>query len=398
MDTHLIKMAIILGLLSLIGPFSIDMYLPALPIITQDLGTTETITQLSLTVYFLSFGVSQLFFGPASDTFGRKPPMYVGLAIFSLGSLACAIAPTIETLLAARFVQGVGAAGVMAIPRAIIRDEYTGTKATRLMSTVMLVIAISPMLAPLVGSLIMEPFGWRAVFSAILLTAMAAVALSVFALPETLPPEKRTAFDYGLMLQSYGTLVRDKNFMGLTLIGGLGMATFFTFLGSSSFVYMDFFGLNPQQFSLAFATGAIGFFAASQFAANAQAKFGAVNLIRGATFGNASALVLLLLVFMLNLGNLWILITMFLIANAFMGFIMPTAMVLSLEEHGPIAGAAASLGGTIQMLTGAAGMIIGGVVYNGTPIPMLAVMGGAAALAFFLSIVLVRNRAVQPAE
>ncbi|MDX1268509.1 MAG: MFS transporter, partial [Oceanisphaera sp.] len=154
MNIEMIKMALVLGLLSWIGPFAIDMYLPAMPAISDDLGASVSAAQWTLMSFFMAFGICQLFYGPASDVFGRKPPLYFGLGIFGVASIGCAFAPSIEWLIALRFLQGVGAAAVMSIPRAVIRDRYTGTEATRLMSTIMLVIAISPMLAPLMGTAI----------------------------------------------------------------------------------------------------------------------------------------------------------------------------------------------------------------------------------------------------
>lgn len=397
MNRELIKMALILGLMALIGPFSIDMYLPALPKLAEDLGTSEATSQLTLTAYFIAFALAQLFYGPASDMFGRKKPIYAGLTIFVLASLGCAFAPDITWLMAFRFFQGLGAASVMSIPRAIIRDRYTGPEATRLMSTIMLVISVSPMLAPLVGSIITVPFGWRAVFIAVLLATLVSVLLTIFVLPETLPPEERVPFKLSEMLHAFGILLRDANFLGLTFIGGFGMAAFFTFLGSASFVYMDFFGLDPTQFSIAFAAGAAGFFIASQFAANAMRWFGPTNLIRGATLGYAAFMVALLVIFLAGFGNLWVMIIMLVLANIFMGFIMPSSMVLALEEHGHIAGAAASLGGTLQMLTGTIAMAIGSSVYNGSPIPMLVIMAICATGTVILALLLVKNRIVAAA-
>lgn len=397
MDRELLKMALILGLLSTIGPFAIDMYLPALPVIAEDFGAPVSAAQLTLTSYFIAFAIAQLFYGPASDMFGRKAPIYVGLILFAVASIGCALAPSIEILSGLRFMQGLGAAGVMSIPRAIIRDRYTGAKATRLMSTVMLVISVSPMLAPLVGSLIIVPFGWRSVFLAVTAATGFALLLNLFALPETLPRNKRTPFAPGTMFKSFGVLLHDPAYMGLTLIGGLGMAAFFTFLGSSSFVYMDFYGLTPTQFSLAFAANAAGFFAASQFAANLMTWLGPFRLIRGATFGYAVTTLVLLGLFITGMGSLAVMIGMLVFSNIFMGLIMPSAMVLSLEEHGPIAGAAASLGGTLQMFTATAAMILGSVFFDGTPIPMLAIIAACACSGFALALLTVRNRVAQTA-
>lgn len=399
MDRELLKMALVLGLMSTIGPFAIDMYLPALPAIADDFGAPVASAQLTLTAYFIAFAVAQLFYGPASDMFGRKAPIYFGLGLFAVSSILCALAPTIELLSVLRFFQGLGAAGVMSIPRAIIRDRYTGAKATRLMSTVMLVISISPMLAPLVGSLVTVPFGWRAVFWAITIATGIALLLNTVALPETLPKDKRVPFKLSEMLKAYGTLLRDSNYLGLTMIGGLGMASFFTFLGSASFVYMDFYGLTPTQFALAFAANAAGFFIATQFASTLMVRMGATRMIRTSVFAYSAIMISLFVIFIAGLGSFPILVGMLIVGNLFMGFIIPSVMVLSLEEHGPIAGAAASLGGTLQMVLGAACMFTGGLVFNGTPIPMLTIIALCASAALVLALLTVRNRpAAQAAE
>ncbi len=289
--------------MSAVGAFAIDMYLPALPLLAEDLQSTTSAAQMTLMVYFIAFGASQLFYGPASDMFGRKKPIYFGLGLFMVTSVGCAFAPNIESLIVLRFLQGIGAAAPMSIPRAVIRDLYTGQKATRMMSTIMIVISISPMLAPLLGSAVIVPFGWRAVFLTIALASLVAMALAAFALPETLKPENRRPFDAKSMFASFGILLRDANYLGLTFIGGLGMAAFFTFLGSASFVYMEHFGLTPTQFSLAFAVNASGFFVASQFSATIMGKIGPERLIRGATIGYAIMVLILLGVFSFGWGS-----------------------------------------------------------------------------------------------
>ena len=185
MTSTFIRNAIVLGLLSAVGPFAIDMYLPALPTIAASLATSTGATQMTLMAFFVAFGVCQIAYGPVSDMVGRKPPLYFGLALFVLGSIGCAAAPTIGWLIGFRFLQGLGASAVMVIPRAIIRDLHTGSEATRLMALVMLVFSVSPILAPLAGSALIVPFGWRAVFVAAILFAGLALVLTATLLPET---------------------------------------------------------------------------------------------------------------------------------------------------------------------------------------------------------------------
>ncbi|WP_444945531.1 multidrug effflux MFS transporter [Microbulbifer sp. VTAC004] len=382
MKSDLIKMALILGLLSCVGPVAIDMYLPALPDIAASFGAPIEAAQYTLMSYFIAFGVCQLIYGPASDMFGRKPPLYFGLLLFTLASVGCAVAPTIESLIALRFLQGVGAASVMSIPRAVIRDHYTGARATRLMTTVMLVISISPMLAPLIGSILIVPFGWRSVFILIALLTLASLLLAVSSLPETLERKHRVPFQFSAMLGAFSTLLRDPVYMGLTCIGGLGIASFFSFLATASFLYTGFYGLTPTEFSLAFALNALGFFVSSQFAANLGMRFGSVAVVKWATAGFAISSLVMCAVTFAGFDEFVLLVAMLLATNVFLGLVIPTSMVLSLEEHGPIAGTAAALGGALQMLLGALSIVLTSLVFDGTPQPLTAAIAtcGVAAL------------------
>ena len=386
MKSDLIKMALVLGSLSWIGPFAIDMYLPAMPVIAEDLQASVSASQATLMAFFISFGVSQLVYGPASDVFGRKPPLYFGLVVFALASIGCAMSPTINWLIAMRFVQGIGAAAVMSIPRAVIRDCYTGNEATRLMSTIMIIIAISPMFAPLLGSAVIIPFGWRAVFVAVSLASIVGFLMTRFGLTETLLPENRSPFKFSRMMSAFGVLFRDTHYMGLTLIGGMGMGSFFAFLATSSFLYMDYYGLTSFQYSLAFALNAFGFFAASQLAATLEARFGAIKVIRWAVAGYCFFGCLLFSLVMLGFDSFPMLVGLLLVTYAFLGLVLPTSMVLALEDHGPIAGTAASLGGTLQMVIGAICIAIVSAVFNNTPVPLAVAIAICGVIAATLSV------------
>ena len=188
MKTDFFKTALVLGLLSAIGPFAVDMYLPALPSIGQSLGASMSAVQASLMVFFIALGVGQLIYGPLSDMLGRKAPLYFGLVLFATGSVGCAMAPDIQTLVVLRFVQGLGASAGMVIPRAVVRDLHTGHDAARLMSLLMLVFSISPILAPLAGSLLIESLGWRSVFWAVTVAAAFGLVLLATSLPACAKP------------------------------------------------------------------------------------------------------------------------------------------------------------------------------------------------------------------
>ena len=385
MDKSFLKPALILGLLSCVGPFAIDMYLPAMPAIGAELGTSVTAMQGTITAYFIAFGLAQLVYGPWADQAGRKPPLYAGLAVFVIGTLICALAPTVEMLTAGRFVQGLGGAAVMVVPRAIIRDMATGHQATRLMAAIMLVISVSPMLAPLAGSGVMAVAGWRMIFGVLALAALASFLVIVFAQQETLTPENRQMFDLRDTWAGTRILMTDRNFMALTFLGGFGMASFFVFIASGPFVYTQGFGLSPTGFSLAFAVNAIGFFAASQMASGLGQRYGAMPVIRAATFGFVLLTAVLAGVGIAGMASLWVVITGLFAANACLGLVIPTVMVLALEDHGKRAGLASSLGGTMQMLAGGVIVIIAAPFFDGTAVPMLVTIAICAGLAFALS-------------
>ncbi|MBR9863409.1 MAG: multidrug effflux MFS transporter [Rhodobacteraceae bacterium] len=384
------RIALILGLMSAVGPFAIDMYLPALPQIAADLNASVASVQGTITAFFLAFGLSQLVYGPWSDQVGRKLPIYVGLAVFVLGSLGCFWAPTIGWLTAFRFVQGLGAAVVMVLPRAIVRDLYTGNDGTRLMAMIMLVISVSPMLAPLAGSLLLLIADWRALFAVFVVAALASLSMARFALPETLPVDNRVAVNGANLIRGCKTLLTDRGFMALTLVGAFGMASFFVFIASGSFVYTGEFGLSPIGFSLAFAVNAVGFFGASQMAAPIGERFGMVRVVRVAVLGFAGATLFLLALGLAGLVNLYVLVAMLFCANAFLGLVIPTTMVLALEEHGEIAGLASSLGGMLQMLIGGLMVTVAGPFFDGTALPMVASIALCGVLALGVSAAMIR--------
>ena len=373
-----LRIALVLGLLSAIGPFAIDMYLPALPDIGRSLGAPVGAVQWSLTAFFLSLGAGQLFYGPVSDMVGRKPPLYFGLLLFTVASVGCALATEIETLVALRFLQGLGAAAGMAIPRAVVRDLHTGTDAARLMSLLMLVFSVSPILAPLAGSAVIALTGWRGVFWAVAVAAIAGLALVYGALRETRPAADRVESSLGGALRAYGLLLRDWHYLGLVFIGGCAMAGFFVYLAGSPFVLINHYGLTPTQYSLAFSLNAAAFIGSSQFTGMLGERFGLVPLVKTAASASGVIMVALLGYYLMGGDQLAVLIALYFVSSAFMGLVIPTTSVLALEKHGAIAGTASALLGTLQMLSGAAAMGIVGLFANGEPLPMVIGMTAGA--------------------
>jgi MFS transporter, DHA1 family, multidrug resistance protein len=373
-----LKMALLLGLVSAIGPFAIDMYLPALPDIGESLGAQVGQVQLTLTVFFLAMGSGQLFYGPVSDMVGRKPPLYFGLGLFTLASIGCALTDDVHTLIALRFLQGLGAAAGMVIPRAVVRDLHTGTEAARMMSLLMLVFSVSPILAPLAGSGVIAVAGWRGVFWCVALAAIAGVVLVQRELKETRGPEQRVSSSLGSALGAYGVLLRDRHFLGLVGIGSSAMAGFFVFLAGSPFVLINHYGLTPLQYSLAFSLNAVSFIGASQLTAMLGKRFGLVPLVKFAASASGVVMLTLLVFYLLGGDSLLVLMALYFVASGFMGLVIPTASVLALDRHGAIAGTASALMGTLQMMGGAAAMGIVSLFANGKPLPMVIGMAAGA--------------------
>ncbi|HCZ00200.1 MAG: Bcr/CflA family drug resistance efflux transporter [Rhodobacterales bacterium RIFCSPHIGHO2_02_FULL_62_130] len=393
MSNSIARPALVLGLLSCIGPFAIDMYLPAMPAIGTDLSATVQDMQGTITAYFVAFGLAQLVYGPWADQAGRKTPLYAGIAIFCLGTLLCMMAPSGAMLSAGRFVQGLGGAALMVVPRAIIRDMSTGNEATRLMAAMMLVFSVSPMLAPLAGSGLLLVTGWRGIFAALLVAAMFSVALLRFGQPETLPPALRQRFHAADTLRAAKRLLTDRGFVALTFLGAFGMASFFVFLASAAYVYTESFGLSPTGFSLAFAVNAISFIGASQAAGPLGLRFGAMRVMRVATLGFAVFTVGLAALAVTQGVGLYTCIIGLALGNACLGMVIPTTMVMALDDHGDIAGLASSLGGTLQMLTGGVIVAAMGPFFSADPAPMIVVIASCAVVALLLSRL---TRAPQP--
>lgn len=385
MNSSLVRFAVVLGLLSAIGPFAIDMYLPALPTIGADFDAGIGQVQMSLMVFFVALGAGQLVYGPFSDMFGRKLPLYIGLVLFMVGSVGCALAPSIEWLIAFRFVQGLGACAGTVVPRAVVRDLHTGPEAAKLMSLLMLVFSISPILAPLAGSGVIALGGWRAVFWVVLVAAALGLILLALALPETRPVEERRESSIAGAFAAYGLLLRDRRFLALCFLGAFGVSSFFVYLANSSFVLIDHYGLTPTQYSIAFSVNAVSFFGVAQLNGLLGARFGLMRLMRFAVTGYAASMVLLVALFLAGFDQLSVMVVLLFVAYGFLGLVVPSSAVIALDDHGAIAGTASALMGTLQFGAGIVMMAVVGLFLDGTAVPMLAGIAACSVIALALA-------------
>jgi DHA1 family bicyclomycin/chloramphenicol resistance-like MFS transporter len=279
----------------------------------------------------------------------------------------------------------------MVIPRAIVRDLHTGHDATRLMSLLMLTVSISPILAPLTGSFVIAAFGWRGVFAVLTVAAALALVLAATQLKESRPPEHRGESTWLSAFSAYGLLLRDREFTGLVLVGALGVSSFFVYLGSASFVLINYYGLTPKLFSLCFALNAASFFGFSQLTGMLTQKFGLPRVIRVAASGFALAMLSLAVLFAMGANSLIALMAPLFIGYGFLGLVIPTSAVLALEHHGAIAGTASALMGSLQMIIGSAIMALAGLFANGTPRPMAFGIAACAVASFIAATFSVRH-------
>ena len=383
---------VILGAMISMAPMGTDIYLPALPALQHAFATGAGQVQLTLSTFFLGFALGQAVYGPISDRFGRRPPLFAGLSLFAVASVGCAYAPTIEALTALRFLQAVGACAGMVIARAMVRDLFDVRDAVRVFSTLMLVVGLAPILAPLLGGYLLLWFGWRSIFLLLAGFGVLVVAAAWLRLDETHAPNPAGSLSPGKVAGVYVNLLTDARFMGYALSGGVTIAGMFAYIAGSPFVFIDLYGVPAEHFGWVFGANAFGFVAGAQ-----------VNgrLMRGADPHRVLALALLmqvgagfalLLAALTGIGGLigiWAPLFVYLTG---LGFIMPNATALALAPHGAHAGAASALLGVMQFGLASLAASAMGAIQTASPVPMALLVVGAALLGLAVNRVLVGKK------
>jgi len=376
----------VLGLLTALGPLTIDMYLPALPTITDDFGASAAGVQLTLTGTLLGLAFGQLLIGPLSDAVGRRRPLLAGVGVHLLASVLCVVAPNLAILGSLRVLQGLGAAAATVVAMAIVRDLFSGYAAAKLLSRLMLVVGVAPILAPTIGGQTLQFTSWRGVFVVLAGAAAAIMAAAAIVLPETLPAERRRSGGIAGTARDYGRLFSDRVYVGLILLTGLAMAALIAYVSGSSYVLQDGFGLSKQQFAYVFAAGAIGLIGATQLNVRLLRRWTPQRILAGALLAGLGFGLVLLVLAVTEVGGLaGILIPLWLVL-AMVGLILPNGPAVALSRHGEAAGTAAALLGAVQFGIGALAAPLVGVLGVGAVAMAIVVVGGmlAATLVCFL--------------
>ncbi len=376
------RLALILGALTAMGPLAIDTYLPALPRIADDLHTSDALVQVSLSVYFVGIALGQAFYGPLSDRLGRKPALYLGLALFILASVGCALATSVHALIVFRFLQALGGCAPLVVPRAIVRDHFDQRGSVRMLSILMLVMGLAPILSPLVGGQLLGFFGWRSIFwvhAAYGSVWLLAVAIG---LRESLDIARRQRQRFGAVLAVYGRLLGDRAFMAHVLVGALIFAGLLAYISGSPFVFIELFHVSPSHFGLYFGVNAIGIMTASQINRWLAQRVDASQILRRVLPVSLVASVALVVNAVSGFGGFAGILVPLFVYIAMHGFVMPNTTALAMAPHGAVAGSASALLGSIQFILGALSGTLVGVLSNGTPVPLAVVIAGCGAGAF----------------
>jgi DHA1 family bicyclomycin/chloramphenicol resistance-like MFS transporter len=383
-------LVVLLGLMTAVGPLSLDMYLPAFPDIAGDFGASPGQIQLSLTTCLIGLAAGQLVCGPLSDRWGRRRPVIIGLGAYALFSLLCAIAPTAPALTGLRLLQGMAGGVGVVVARAVVRDLYAGVDAARYFSRLTLIFGVAPIAAPSLGSAVLRFTSWRGIFAVLAVIGLLLALLVARKLPETLPVERRSSGGLADILRTARTLFADRVYLGYALAQGLAFAGMFAYISGSSFVLQQGYGISAPVYAVLFGLNAVGLIGLSQANGVLLNRFAPRTLLVGTLIAGLIAAAALLGGALL--GSLLLLAAMLFVFVASVGMVTPNATALALDRHPERAGTAAALLGGIQSVIGALAAPLVGLGDPGQGVPMATVMVSFACAALVAVTVLTRFR------
>jgi DHA1 family bicyclomycin/chloramphenicol resistance-like MFS transporter len=369
-----LTLAFLLGMLGMLGPLNIDMYLPSFPDIANDLGTSASLVQLSLTACLIGLAVGQVIVGPISDAQGRRKPLLVSISLFVVSSLLCAFAPNITTLVAARFLQGFTASAGIVLSRAVVRDVFSGKELSKFFALLMVINATAPMIAPMAGgAILLLPFAsWNTIFYFLSLLGLVIVLIVALRLKETLPPEKRIPSSVGHSVRTMGSLMKDRSFIGYALTVGFIHGGSFAYVSGTPFVYQGIYDVSPQVFSILFGINGLAIISGSFIIGRFGGIVGERRLLRNAVIIAVSATFILLIMTIIK-GPLATLVIPIFIYMTTMGMILTSTFTLAMEKQGHRAGSASAVLGLLPLLLGSMVSPLVGINET-TAIPMGAIL------------------------
>ncbi|MCM3409323.1 Bcr/CflA family multidrug efflux MFS transporter [Metabacillus sp. YM-086] len=389
-----LQLGLLLGSLGLLGPFTIDMYLPSFPTIVEDYHTNASLVQISLTTCLLGLGLGQLVIGPMSDVQGRRKPLLIFIILYLLASLSCAISPNIYIFIASRFIQGFAAAGGLVISRAVVRDLYSGKELTKFFALLMLVGNLGPIVAPIVGGGILAFTNWTGVFFVLACVGFILFLTVSWKLEETLPEEKRVPSNFKQIVKNFGSLLKDRQFAGYALTQGFIIAGIFAYVSGIPFVYQNIYGVTPQQFSFLFGVNGIALIIGSQSVGRLNDMISEKTFLKIGLILSNTAGALLLIALLLKAPIIAVAIPIFFLV-ASIGIISTTSFALAMDTQGHIAGSASALLGLLPFVLGSLTAPLVGIAGEYNAIPMGIVIFSASFLAFLSYFGLVRKAPVK---
>jgi DHA1 family bicyclomycin/chloramphenicol resistance-like MFS transporter len=370
-----LELLILLGALQAFAPLSIDMYLPAMPVMEKVFHTSTAAVEITLVTFLAGFALGQSLYGPITDRFGRKPPMYASLALFILSSVACALSPSIPLMAVFRLFQAVGACGGSVISRAMVRDLFPPQDLRRVFSMLVLVLGVSPVIAPLIGSYLLLWFGWKAAYVTQAIMGVACLTGMHFRLPESLAHDAKRPLHWPVILGAYRQLIQDKTFLGASVVCGFSSAGIFAYIGSAPFVFISLYKVSTAHFGWLFGCVAAGMVTASQINGRLPHSIPIWRVLRVANLVQLGSGMLLLATVLTGIGGLpGVFIGLFGYVSA-QGFVFPNGSAIAMMRHGKIAGTASALLGTNQFLLAAVATTFLGFLDN-PAIPMAIVIAG----------------------
>lgn len=382
------RLILILGAIAALGPFSIDMYLAGFPNMARDLDTDIAMISLTLSSYFVGIALGQMAYGPLLDRFGRKRPLMLGFVLYFIAALGCAWSPNVESLIVFRFLMALGGSAGMVASRAVIRDRFEQAEMARAFSSLILVMGLAPIVAPMLGGFMIESMGWRSIFYFMAAYVTAIGLLTFFALNESRHPDRSVSLRPVRIAQKYWHIMRNRQFLVFAGTGSLALAILFSYIAGAPFVLRELLGYSETEFGWVFGGNAVGFIAASQFNRALLKRYSTLEITHKTAVVFALFSLTLALQAALGLPSPPLFLLNLFVVVAGLGFLNPNLQAMALDPFRENAGVAAALVGSLRMVSGAIASLLVSLLHDGTARPMffliaLAAVGISFALWYF---------------